>query len=77
MQNNHVFDDIVEFPSSTTQEQFTNLVGLDDIKERLLKEVRLHLNPELLEKWSECYHKCLLPIVSYFHDRYPFFVFAG
>ena len=77
MHTNHIFEDVVELPDSSIQKQFTQLVGLDDIKERLLKEGRLLLNPELLEEWCKQYHNCLLPLVNHFHDRAPFFVFGG
>ena len=77
MHANHIFEDVVELPNSSKQKQFTRLVGLDDIKDRLLKEGRLLLNPELLEEWCKQYHNCLLPLVNHFHDRAPFFVFGG
>ena len=77
MQINQIFEDVVELPNPSVLKKFNQLVGLDQIKERLLKEARVLLNPALLENWSMQYHNCALPLLSYFQDRYPFFVFAG
>lgn len=72
-----VFERSEKFPSPAAAERYADLVGLDDIKERLLKEARLLLKPRLLEEWSRKHHGDVLPVVRAFTERVPLFVFAG
>jgi SpoVK/Ycf46/Vps4 family AAA+-type ATPase len=73
-----VFERVEKFPNPTAGERYDRLVGLDDIKARLLKEARLLLNPDLLETWSKRQHGgAVLPVVEAFRERTPLFVFAG
>ena len=57
MTSEHFFDEVIELPDPDVQRQFQDLVGLDDVKELLLKEGRLLLNPALLEEWSQKQHR--------------------
>jgi SpoVK/Ycf46/Vps4 family AAA+-type ATPase len=73
-----VFDRVEKFPNPAAGERYARLVGLDDAKERLLKESRLLLNAGLLEDWSKKRHGgAVLPVVGAFAERIPLFVFAG
>ena len=45
-----IFDDVIEFPDLQAKRRFDQLVGLDEIKTRLLKEGSLLLNPALLDQ---------------------------
>jgi AAA+ superfamily predicted ATPase len=77
MFNNQIFEDIIEFPDRNAQKHFSQLVGLDEIKDRLIKEIRLLLNPHLLEEWSERHHKSPVGLLEHFQNRPPFFIFGG
>ena len=72
-----VFERVDKFPDSAAGERYDELVGLDRVKERLLKEASLLLKPELLERWSKETHGKVLPVVGAFGERNPLFVFAG
>jgi AAA+ superfamily predicted ATPase len=72
-----LFETITEFPSAQAGRRFAALVGLDDFKDRLLKEARLLLDPGLLNEWSQRHHRTVLPLVETFQDRPPLFLFAG
>ncbi len=72
-----VFERSEKFPSPTAAERYADLVGLDDVKDRLLKETRLLVKPRLLEDWSKKHHGDVLPVVRAFAERVPLFVFAG
>jgi len=72
-----VFSEVFELPDPYKQSQFNDLVGLDDIKERLLKEGQLLLNPSLIDEWSKKHHGKTLPIVNQFHQRSPLIIFSG
>lgn len=77
METDQLFEDIIELPDAEAKERFERLVGVDEIKERLIKEARILLNPQLLEEWSNKYHKKVIPIVRTFQDRASLFIFAG
>ena len=72
-----VFERVDKFPDPVAGERYDELVGLDRVKERLLKEARLLLKPALLERWSKETHGMVLPVVGAFGERNPLFVFAG
>jgi AAA+ superfamily predicted ATPase len=72
-----VFEEVREFPDPIAARRFASLVGLDAMKERLLKEARLLLDPDGLKSWSTKYYKQKIRIVDFFRDRPPLFIFAG
>lgn len=73
----NLFDEIFELPDPDRKRQFDDLVGLDELKARLLKEARLLLNSELLADWSQKHHGKELPSVRSFRERPPLFLFSG
>ena len=77
METDQLFEDIIELPDAEAKERFERLVGVDEIKNCLVKEARILLNPELLEEWSKKYHKKVIPIIRTFQDRASLFIFAG
>ena len=72
-----VFERVDKFPDPAAGERYDELVGLDHVKERLLKEARLLLKPALLDRWSKGNHGRVLPVVRAFGERNPLFAFAG
>lgn len=72
-----VFETIEVFPNRLAGQRYDALVGLDDVKHRLLTEARLLLDPKILEAWSTRLHGKVLPVVGAFRERAPLFVFAG
>ncbi len=73
-----LFDRVEKFPNPSAGDRYDRLVGLDDVKARLLKEARLLLDPKLLSEWSRKHHGgAVLPAVEAFGERIPLFVFAG
>lgn len=77
MDGEHIFDDVSIFPDPDAKERFAGLVGLEPIKERLIKEARLLLNPKLLEEWSKKHHGEPIALLAHFRNRTPLFVFGG
>ncbi len=77
MQNNDLFEDIIEYPNPEARERFLALVGLNDVKEILTKEASLLLNPDLIKKWSKKFYKKEIELLKIFNNRFPFFIFAG
>jgi AAA+ superfamily predicted ATPase len=72
-----IFEEVREFPDPSAARRFSALVGLDHMKERLLKEARLLLDPQSLLDWSKKYHHQKLQLIDFFRDRPPLFIFAG
>ncbi len=72
-----VFDEVIELPDLNKKRQFDELIGLDHVKERLIKEGLLLLKPSLLEEWSKKHHSRVLPVVTKFQERPPLIIFSG
>jgi SpoVK/Ycf46/Vps4 family AAA+-type ATPase len=72
-----IFEEVREFPDPAAARRFASLVGLDAMKDRLLKEARLLLDPESLAAWSQKHHRQKIKIADFFRDRPPLFIFAG
>src|SRR5258708_6231766 len=72
-----IFEEVREFPDPAAARRFAGLVGLDEVKERLLKEARLLLDPASLDTWSQTHHGLKLRLIEFFRDRPPLFIFAG
>lgn len=76
-ENIEIFEEVREFPDPTAARRYASLVGLDHMKERLLKEARLLFDPESLSAWSSKHHRKRTRLVDFFRDRPPLFIFAG
>ncbi len=72
-----IFEEVHEFPDPAAARRFAGLVGLDDVKERLLKESRLLLDSGSLDAWSQKHHRQKIRLIDFFSDRPPLFIFAG
>lgn len=72
-----LFEQVVHLPDPKAQTDFDRLVGLDQYKERLVKETLLLVDPGLLAEWSRKHHQGHLPALDYFAARPPLFVLAG
>ena len=72
-----IFEEVREFPDPSAARRFASLVGLDEMKDRLLKEARLLLDPDSLLAWSTKHHHQRIRLVEFFRDRPPLFIFAG
>jgi AAA+ superfamily predicted ATPase len=72
-----IFEEVIEFPDPQAKKRYDRLVGLDGIKERLLKEARILLNPDLLEGWSKRHHGRRIALIDKFKERSPLFIFGG
>jgi len=75
--NSDLFEAVLELPDPTQRRRYDNLVGLDDTKRRLLREARILLDSDALDRWSTTFHGDRLPVVDALADRPPMFLFAG
>ncbi len=72
-----LFDDVLEFPDPQALRRYTELVGLDEVKDWLQKEAEIILKPDLLEAWSRRHHHKELAAAQRFKGRAPLFIFFG
>ncbi len=72
-----IFEEVREFPDPSAARRYAALVGLEEVKDRLLKEARLLLDPESLTAWSTKHHGRKTAIMNLFRDRPPLFIFEG
>ncbi len=73
-----VFESIIEYPDKQAENEYQNLVGLDDLKNRLIKESSLLLSMKDLEKWSKKHHKNrIISACLAFEKRLPLVMFGG
>ena len=73
-----LFAGVDEFPNRSAQQRFANLVGLDSVKDRLVRHAACLLQPDLLADWARRQHGSQdLPILEAFANRPPMFIFAG
>lgn len=71
------FEGVISYPNDAAAETYSSLIGLDEIKERLVKEASLLIASDNLEKWSKKYNKKVLVACKVFEKRTPLIVFAG
>jgi SpoVK/Ycf46/Vps4 family AAA+-type ATPase len=72
-----LFDDIIEYPDSESWEKYDSLVGLDDVKNRIIKESEIMLNPTLLSNWSTEKYGKIVPLIKIFNSRHSLFIISG
>ena len=73
-----LFEPIQEFKDDSARERYRSLVGLDDMKVRLVRDATVLLDPTVLERWSKAaYGPRPIAAVKAFRQRIPLFVFAG
>jgi hypothetical protein len=75
--NSGIFDEVHEFPDSAAMRRYHGLVGVDEIKDRLLKESTILVDPTSLELWSKKHHGARLAILDNYARRPPLFIFHG
>lgn len=72
-----LFGQVVTFPDPRAQERFAALVGVDEIKERLVTEASLLMDPGYLEKWSKKHYNTMTRAAAEVTKRTPLLVLAG
>jgi len=72
-----IFEEVREFPDPAAARRYASLVGLDHVKERLLKEALLLFDPDSLKVWSKKHHNEKITLLNFFKDRPQLFIFAG
>lgn len=77
MTTDQLFAQVVEYPDPDAQRRLTALVGLDTVRERLVAEAQLLIDPSAVTKWSDKHHGVMLRAASEVASRTPLIVLAG
>lgn len=73
----HLFEPVLVYPDDEHRTRFDQLVGMDNSKDRLVKEMLIRLDPDRLKQWSRTHHGAVLTVTSALLDRPPVFILAG
>ncbi|WP_164478319.1 ATP-binding protein [Mycolicibacterium stellerae] len=72
-----LFGDVLEYPDAGAQRRFAALVGINHIKQRLVDEASVLIDPHFLEQWSAKHYGGTLNLVRVVEERTPLIVLAG
>lgn len=72
-----LFGQVLELPDVDAQERFAALVGIDHIKERLVTEAMVLLDPDVIERWSKSHHGDITIAASEVARRTPLLILGG
>jgi AAA+ superfamily predicted ATPase len=72
-----LFAGVDEFPDSEAGERFHSLLGIDALKEQVVRHAEVILAPHRLKNWAEQNRLDGSPLLSAFRHRTPLLVFAG
>ena len=72
-----LFGHVQEFPDPESGERFDALIGLDDVKARLVNEAVVLLKPAVLDIWAKQHHNGPISAVRAVSGRSPLIIFAG
>ena len=72
-----LFGNVQEFPDPESGRRFDALVGLDDVKTRLVHEAEVLLKPDALNSWAQRHHNASISAVRAVSGRTPLIILAG
>lgn len=72
-----LFSDVMDFPDPDAQERFAALVGVEDVKQRLVGEALMLLDHQLVSTWSERHHGNTIRAAKELSARPPLIILAG
>ena len=72
-----LFGNVQEFPDPESGKRFDALVGLDDVKTRLVHEAEVLLRPDALNEWAQRHHGGPITAVEAVRGRSPLIILAG
>jgi AAA+ superfamily predicted ATPase len=75
--DDQLFANVLEYPDPDAQGRLSALIGLDHIRDRLVTEAGLLIDPTAIEKWSARHHEVGLRAASEVASRTPLIILAG
>lgn len=77
MVSTDLFSETMDFPDPYAEQRYAALVGVDEVKERLVREAVLLLDRGLIERWSHQHHGSAIRAVQELVGRPPLIILAG
>lgn len=72
-----LFDQVVDLPCTQQDDAYSQLRGIDELKEQLQKQAKILLNPDLLRNWSKEFHGHTIPSIEMLRNRPPLILLEG
>ena len=72
-----LFDRRGSFPDSDASKRFARLIGIDEIKDRLVKSLGILVSPEGIRAWAKKFHKEDISLLAFVERRPPLIILAG
>lgn len=72
-----LFSETLDFPDPYAEQRYAALIGIDDVKDRLVREAVLLLDRGLIERWSQQQHGQAIRAVQELTGRPPLIILAG
>jgi AAA+ superfamily predicted ATPase len=72
-----LFDRRPIFPDADAKKRLELLVGLDEVKERLVKSLAVLVNPDGVHDWAKKFHTSEMSLLSFAERRPPLVILAG
>lgn len=72
-----LFSEVFDFPDPYAEQRYAALVGVDDVKERLVSEAILLLDHGAVSNWSNQHHGSLIRAAQELTSRPPLIILAG
>lgn len=77
MVSTDLFSEVLDFPDPDAQQRFAALIGVEEVKQRLVGEALMLLDRQLVSAWSERHHGSAIRAVKELAARPPLIIFAG
>jgi SpoVK/Ycf46/Vps4 family AAA+-type ATPase len=77
MVSTDLFSEVLNYPDPDAQQRFAALVGVDEVKQRLIGEAVILLDHQRVNIWSERHHKGVIRAAGELATRPPLIILAG
>lgn len=77
MVSTDLFSEVLDFPDPDAQQRYAALVGVEEVKQRLVSEALMLLDHQLASTWSERHHGNAIRAVKELSARPPLIILAG
>lgn len=77
MVNIDLFSEVLNFPDPDAQQRYAALVGVEEVKQRLVSEALMLLDQRFVTTWSERHHNTVIRAVEELSSHPPLIILAG
>lgn len=77
MVSTDLFSEVLDFPDPDAKQRFAALIGVDEVKQRLVGEALMLLDHRLVNTWSEHHHGRAIRAATELSARPPLIILAG